>query len=105
MRHGVLTKPSAGLSLRQAIAQAIKNFNAAPHCGHAGHAPAEARFNPAELPPAREIEGLSILPDSRVRPGYIRVTTIDFLPAGFDAAELDRERRAFAAQVTEAACV
>lgn len=80
MRHGVLTKPSPGLNLLQAVEQAIRNFNNAPHCGRAGRLPAEVRFNPADIPAERNLGGLSVLPDSNVRVGHIRVTTADLLP-------------------------
>lgn len=104
MRHGVLTKPIPGLTLAEAINQAVRNFNAAPHCGRAGHLPAEARFHPDDLPADLEVDGLSILPDTNVRRGYIRITTIDIPvdPSDDNYVEVwdeyQREKEIFAAR-------
>jgi hypothetical protein len=75
MRQGILYTYNHRQPLAQAIAPALLNFTNAPHL--AGHHPAEARFNPAQLPADLEVEGLSVLPDERVKVGYVRITTCD----------------------------
>jgi hypothetical protein len=95
MRLRVITRWQPRHSLRQAVRTAITNFCNAPALGCRGHYPAEARFNPAQLPPYLELEGLAVLPDESVPPGNIAVSTADVLSDG----ELAAERRRFGALV------
>lgn len=109
MRLGVLTKLAiADLNrvkenleaLEVLIRPALTNFRGAAHLKD--RLPAELHFNPAELPTFREIGGLSVLPDSEVRPGFIRVTTID-IPIRDITDEFELTKLAFASQVQGAA--
>ncbi len=82
---GVLYKPSPKLNLPDAVQQAITNFENAPHTRD--QFPAEARFNPQELPNKLEICGLTTVPDPDVRPGYIRITIHTLTPEAKRAYE------------------
>lgn len=78
MRHGILFDNRQRLPLASAVQAAVRRFKQADHLR--GLFPAELHFPPAELPPNLEIDGLSVLPDTYVRPGFIRVTTYDIAP-------------------------
>lgn len=78
MRTGILYKPTPGLTLSQAVQQAVTLFRHSAHCN--GLEPAEARFNPGDLPAGHELlnpGGLAVLPDPQVRLGHIRITTAE----------------------------
>jgi hypothetical protein len=70
---GVLYKPSQQLSLQDQVQQAVTNYSSATHTK--GTFPAEAHFNPEDLPDELEINGLTTIPDPDVRSGYIRITS------------------------------
>jgi len=92
MRHGVLYKKSK-LSIQHEVDLARRQFYRAGHC--AGFAPAEARFNPVEMPKQRQIHGLEVVSDERVKPGHIRICTADL----DDRQELAVDRAEFAGSV------
>jgi len=102
MRRGLNSKWQPQHTLSQAVALAVRNFEFAPYLGRRGAIAAEVRFNPAQLPPQLEIGGLSVLPDSDVPTGFIRVSTIDELDWW---NELDAARAEAAGQVQSTAAL
>lgn len=76
MRYGILFNNKKRRPLQVAIKMAVAQFNNQSHTRD--YYPAEARFNPANLPPEKEIQGLSILPDRRIPVNHIRICTHDF---------------------------
>lgn len=77
---GVLYRIRPGIALADVIRLATTNFNNAPHAGKRGHKPAAARFHPADCPADVQIDGLAILPDDTVRPGHVRICTVEMSP-------------------------
>lgn len=76
---GVLYKLTPGWPLNQQIKAAKRNFENAPHAGLIGHLPVHARLHPSNVPAnVLESEGLLLLADDTVRPGYVRITTASF---------------------------
>ena len=76
---GVLYKLTTGWPLIGQLKIAKANFNNAPHAGLAGHLPVHARLHPYDVPAGIiECDGLLILADDTVRPGYVRITTASF---------------------------
>ena len=98
---GVLCKKSGGNLLAQ-ITAAKTNFMNAPHAGKAGHLPVHAHLHPTDIPiDVFELEGLLLLSDDTVRPGYIRITTCTF--SAELAAEMGYLHRRLNREATRAA--